>query len=83
MQALTLEGAKTIYRAAVDGRASDAEGAEWWAAVHAELDQVLAARSTAEAARVIAWWHHDWTLVGDSAKAAAQRIRAAARAVAH
>jgi len=51
--------------------------------VHAELGQVLAARSTAEAAQVIAWWHRDWSMVGDTAEAAARRIRAAARAVTH
>ena len=82
MRPLTLEHAKAIYRAAVDGQASDAASTEWWAAVHTELGQVLAARSAAQAALVIAWWHHDWTTVGDTAKAAAQRIRAAARTAA-
>ena len=83
MQALTLDRAKAIYRQAVDAQASDAEGADWWAKVHAELGQVVTARTTAEAAKVIAWWHHDWSMVGDTAKAAAQRIRAAARAASH
>lgn len=83
MQDLTLDRAKAIYRAAVDAQASDGEGADWWAKVHAELSQVLAARTAGEAAKVIAWWHHDWSMVGDTATAAAQRIRAAARAVAH
>lgn len=83
MQALTLDRAKAIYRVAVDPKASDAEGAAWWAAVQAELGQVLAARSAGDASRVIAWWHHDWSMVGDTAKAAAQRIRAAARSASH
>ena len=83
MQALTLDRAKAIYRTAVDAQASDAEGADWWAKVHVEMGQVLAARTATEAAQVIAWWHHDWSMVGDTAKDAAQRIRAAARAVAH
>lgn len=83
MQALTLDRTKTIYRAAVDEKASDAEGEAWWSEVHAELSQVLAARTVGEAARVIAWWHHDWSMVGDTAKAAAQRIRAADRAAVH
>lgn len=80
---LTLEATKTIYRAAVDAQALDIESDAWWAAVHAEVSQVLAARTAGEAAQVIAWWHHDWSIVGDTAKAAAQRIRAAARAAAH
>ena len=83
MQDLTLERTKAIYRAAVDAHASDAEGEAWWAAVQIELCQVLAARTASEAAQVIAWWHHDWSMVGDTATAAAQRIRTAARAAAH
>lgn len=82
MQELSVERTKSIYRAAVDARASDAEGDAWWAAVHTELRQVLEARTTAEAARFIAWWHSDWEwrAVGDTAKATARRIRSAARA---
>ena len=85
MSALTLDSAKAIYRAAVDAQVSDAEGEAWWAAVHAELCHVLAARTPIEAAQVIAWWHSDWEweAVGDTAQAAAQPIRAAARAAAH
>lgn len=83
MQALPLERAKAIYRTAVDPRALDTEGEDWWSSVHAELNQVIAARTAAEAAQVIAWWHYDWSMVGDTPKAAAQRIRAAARAAAH
>lgn len=82
-KSLTLDCAKAIYRAAVDPKASDAEGDAWWGAVHVEMIQVLAARTLPEAAQIIAWWHYDWSMVGDSAKAAAQRIRAAARAAAH
>jgi hypothetical protein len=81
MRALTLDRAKAIYRTAVDSTASDGEGADWWAEVHAELREVVAARTAAGAATVIAWWHHDWSMVGDTAKAAAQRIRSAARVV--
>lgn len=83
MQDLTLERAKAIYRAAVDAQASDGECADWWTKVHAELSEVLAARTVGEAAKVIAWWHHDWSMVGDAAKAAAQRIHAAARYAVH
>lgn len=85
MAALTLARAKAIYRAAVDLHASNAEGEAWWSAIHAEMILVLAARTSAEAAKVIAWWHSDWEwqAVGDSPKSAAQRIRAAARAAAH
>lgn len=85
MQALNLDLAKAIYRNAVDTAASDSEGTDWWAEVRAELERVVSARTQAEAAQGIAWWHSDWEwhAVGDSAKAAAQRIRAAARAAAH
>ena len=83
MRDLTLERAKAIYRTAVDAQASDFEGSDWWAIIHSEVSQVVAARTAGEAAKVIAWWHHDWSMVGDTATAAAQRIRAAARAVAH
>ena len=76
---LTIERTKAIYRDAVDARASDHEGPTWWAAVHAELQQVLAARSVAEAAKIIDWWHHDWSAIGDTAREAAGRLRAAAR----
>lgn len=80
-QSLTIDRAKLIYRAAIDPLASDREGDSWWAEVHRELDQVLGAASTAEAAKIIAWWHHDWSTVSDTAEAAAQRIRTAARAL--
>lgn len=80
MRTLTLDRAKSIYRAAVDPKAHDAEGDAWWAAVHAEIDQVLTARTASEASKIISWWHCDWSTVGDTAKAAATRIRAAAHA---
>ena len=74
--------AKAIYRAAVDARAADSEGDTWWEEVRAELCQVLDARSATQAAACIAWWHSDleWQAIADTPKAAAQRIRAAARA---
>ena len=80
VQDLALVHAKAVYRAAVDARASDSEGEAWWSDVHAELREVVAARTAGEAAKVIAWWHHDWQLVDDTPKAVALRIRAAARA---
>jgi len=39
------------------------------------LDAVIAARDTATAARVIAWWHDDWRMVGQNPKYVAGRIR--------
>lgn len=78
MPELTLDQAKRIYRSAIDDKASDGEGSEWWSQVHHELRQVCTATSIKAAAAVIEWWHHDWSAVGDSAKAAAQRIRLAA-----
>lgn len=73
--------AKAIYRAAVEARATDAEGDAWWEEVRAELLQVVDARTVTQAARVIAWWHSDWEwrAVADTPKAAAQRIRTTAR----
>nr|WP_280971291.1 hypothetical protein [Cupriavidus gilardii]WDE72551.1 hypothetical protein [Cupriavidus gilardii] len=72
---LQLDAAKTLYRQAIDPRASDGEGPAWWSEVHAELADVLTARTVREAAAVIEWWHHDWSMVGDTAQAAATRIR--------
>ncbi len=83
MQILTLNRAKAIYRDAIDARASDTEGDAWWHAVHLELQQVVQARTASEASVVISWWHHDWTVVGDTAIAAARRIRSSARQIKH
>lgn len=68
---------KAIYRQAIDPNASDGEGDAWWSEVGAEVSDVLAAGSLDEAAAIIAWWHHDWSSVGDTARAAAKRIRSA------
>ncbi|MGP8437764.1 hypothetical protein ACT2FY_38735 [Paraburkholderia fungorum] len=77
--AITRDAAKAIYRQAIDARASDAEGASWWAEVIGEVCDVVAARSLTEAAAVIDWWHHDWAAVSDTSRNAARRIRQAAR----
>lgn len=55
--------------------AGDGEGDAWWSEVGAEVSDVLAAGSLDEAAAIIAWWHHDWSSMGDTARAAAKRIR--------
>ncbi|MFJ4291314.1 hypothetical protein ACIP1U_16245 [Cupriavidus sp. NPDC089707] len=78
---MPLEAVKAIYRRAIDPKASDGEGEAWWAAVAAEVVAVAGAENTAEAAAIIAWWHHDWSQIGDTPNAAAARIRRAARAV--
>jgi hypothetical protein len=78
---IPLETAKTIYRRAIDARASDHEGTAWWQAVAAEVVDVIRAESTAAAATVIAWWHHDWSAVNDTPARAAARIRRAARSL--
>ena len=77
---LSLETAKRLYRIACDATASDDEPAVWWEAVRDEMSRVVAAPSDRAAARVIAWWHIDWKMVGDTAVACARRIRAAVRA---
>lgn len=69
---------KSIYRQAIDSGAHDAEGEAWWAEVAAEMQAVIDAPSIAAAAQVIAWWHHDWASVGDTAACAARRMRSAA-----
>ncbi len=75
--------AKAIYRAAVDARATAAEGDAWWEEVRAELRRVVDARTVTQASGLIAWWHSywEWRAVADTPKAAAQRIRAAARSL--
>lgn len=77
---IPLDTAKALYREAIDPKASDGEGAEWWAAVAVDVDAVIQSGNAKEAASHIAWWHHDWSQVGDTAIAAAQRLRGAARA---
>lgn len=81
MRVLSLLDAKAVYRVAIDPRASDGEGEAWWSSVHADLQRVVNARNAAAAADVLAWWHSDWEWgsVGDTPRAAATRIRAAAR----
>lgn len=76
---LTIDQAKSVYRAAIDSGASDCAGADWWSAVVCEVRQVCTASSLKAAASVIEWWHHDWSMVGDTAKDAASRIRAQAK----
>ncbi|EJY6032795.1 hypothetical protein FA341_14980 [Pseudomonas aeruginosa] len=69
------EQAVQLYRAAIDPLASLEEGKEWWAAVKSELEAVIAAKSVSAGARVIEWWHHDWSSVQDRPADAARRIR--------
>ena len=78
---ITLDTAEAIYRKAIDPRASDGEGATWWDEVADEVRDVIAARSLGDAAAMIDWWHHDWTEASDTPRAAARRIREAARAL--
>lgn len=78
---ISLNTAKDIYRKAIDPRASNTEGAAWWDEVADEVRDVLAARTLDDAAALIEWWHHDWTEVSDTPRAAAKRIREAARAL--
>jgi hypothetical protein len=64
---------------ATDANASDDEGNDWWMQVTSEMCQVCSATSVQVAAAVIEWWHHDWSVVDASVKAAAKRIRLAAK----
>lgn len=76
--ALTLDQTKALYRAEIAPEAHDAWGSDWWAEVYREIEEVIAAESLDQAANVISWWHHDWSAVSDSPRAAALRIRRAA-----
>lgn len=76
---MTHEQAMQLYRASIDPLASIREGLDWWAAVKAELEQVIAAKSASAGARIIEWWHHDWSMVSDRPVDAASRIRTHAK----
>jgi hypothetical protein len=75
----SIQQIKAIYREAIDPLASDRESLNWWDEVAKEVEQVTNARTEREAAAVIAWWHHDWSLYSDTPNAAARRIRRAAK----
>lgn len=76
---ITINEGKASSRAAVDAAPRDREGDGWWLAVASEVSAVKSAEFVATAGQVIAWWHHGWSAVGDSPRAAAGRIRRAAR----
>ncbi|HDR8964613.1 TPA: hypothetical protein QDB13_002213 [Burkholderia vietnamiensis] len=78
---ITLDTAKAVYCKAIDPSAGDGEGAAWWDEVADEVRDVVAARTLADAAAMIEWWHRDWTQVSDTSRDAARRIREAARAL--
>jgi hypothetical protein len=75
---MDLSQAKAVYRSAIDPRALDSEGSDWWNDVAKEIRAVVAAADTATAATVISWWHADWRSIGDTPARAALRIRRAA-----
>lgn len=79
--ALTLEQVKEIYRDAVDPKARDGEGLDWWTSVAADVSAVVRAPSIRNAADRLSWWHSEWEWeqIGDSAPAAAKRIRCSAQ----
>lgn len=67
-----------IYQRAVDptmGAEQCEQCEQWWAVVSAELDAVIAAPDSAATAGIIAWWHHDWSMVSQTPKRVAGRIR--------
>ena len=76
---MTDEQAMRVYRLAIDAKVNG--DTYWWRGVLAEVREVCAAPTIQAAAAVIAWWHHDWSSLGDSASAAARRIRLAAKAI--
>ena len=78
---MNLAQAKTVYRAAIDSKARDSEGHEWWSLVAEEMRAVAVAHDSATAAEAISWWHADWRSIGDTPTRAAQRIRRAAARV--
>ncbi|MFD1559621.1 hypothetical protein ACFSHT_28935 [Paraburkholderia silviterrae] len=76
---LSFDEIRTLYRQAIDPRASDHEPSVWWDAVAEEMREVMSASTDREAAALIEWWHNDWTSVSDTPVAAARRIRRTAR----
>jgi hypothetical protein len=76
---MNIDQTVATYRAAIDPSAGPGEGADWWAAVQIEIEVVISAPSTAAAAMIISWWHHDWSQISDTANKAAGRIRRAAK----
>jgi hypothetical protein len=70
-----------IYQSAIDATATLAEGEDWWSAVRAEMEAVVAAPTAAAAAEVIDWWHRNWAEAHDTPARAARRIRSAARRI--
>lgn len=79
---IDLDTMKAVYRQAIRPKPADEGGGDWWAEVAAEVKAVIDAPTIDAAAAVIAWWHHDWSLVGDTAKQSARRLRTAAARVA-
>lgn len=69
------EVAIQIYQNAVDPTVGPEQGEQWWDEVRFELDAVIAAPDTAAAADIIAWWHSDWSTVGQNPKRVVGLIR--------
>lgn len=67
--------AMQIYQRAVDPTMGVEQGAQWWEEVSAELAAVIAAQDMKAAAGIIAWWHNDWRMVGQTPKRVAGAIR--------
>ncbi|QBR04404.1 hypothetical protein [Paraburkholderia pallida] len=78
---LSFDVLKTVYRQAIDPRASDRDPSIWWDAVAQEMREVVLAGTDREAAAVIEWWHNDWASVSDTPVAAARRIRQSVRLI--
>jgi hypothetical protein len=70
-----------IYQCAVDQTIGAEQGVQWWADVSAEMAAVIAAPDTETASGIIAWWHADWSMVGQTPKCVVERIRSQAARV--
>ena len=57
---LDLAPVKTVCRQAIDSRAPDAEE-DVWSGVALKVHAVLDASDGAAVARIISWWHNDWS----------------------
>ncbi|MES2740767.1 MAG: hypothetical protein V4754_07420 [Pseudomonadota bacterium] len=64
-----------IDQSAVDPTMGAEQGVQWWADVSAELDALIAAPDSTAAAGIIAWWHHDHSMIGQTSNRVAGRIR--------
>ena len=66
MRNLSVDEAKAVNRLAINRSTANTEGMAWREEVRVQLVRVLAARTVAEDATVVGWWHGTCTAVNDT-----------------